>query len=86
MILDAYKDRLWGKLLYDVCVVAVEGGVYHPSSREFDAWFADAGFEEIDQHTLGGLTPMLLTIGRVPRDQADASPSLTEPAEVSAGV
>lgn len=66
MILDAYRDRPWGWLLYDVAVVAVEGDVQHASARRFREMFAHAGFRHVRQHKRSGITPMLLTKGIVP--------------------
>ena len=63
LIIDGYRDRLWGRLVYDVCVVAVEGPVHHASARAFRELFLGAGFVGIRQQAKLGLAPFLLTVG-----------------------
>ena len=81
MILDGYRDRLWGRFIYDFCVGTVEGEVHHASARRFRDMFAHAGFSEIWQQVKLGLAPFLLTVG-------SAGGAVEEPAipqEVAAG-
>ena len=33
MLIDGYRDALWGWFIYDVCVAGVEGDVHHASSQ-----------------------------------------------------
>ncbi len=68
MILDADRDGWWGRVLYDMIVVAIEGDVYHPSRQRFQELFHAAGFDSIEQHCFPGLAPMLLTTGRTAID------------------
>ena len=35
MLVDGYRDRPWGWLIYDVCVASIEGAVHHASARRF---------------------------------------------------
>ena len=63
MIIDGYRDRLWGRFIYDVCVVAVEGQVHHASARRFRELFLQAGFVGVRQQAKLGLAPFLLTVG-----------------------
>jgi ubiquinone/menaquinone biosynthesis C-methylase UbiE len=63
MIIDGYRDRLWGRFIYDVCVVAVEGAVHHASARRFRELFQQAGFVGVQQQARLGLAPFLLTVG-----------------------
>ena len=63
MIIDGYRDRLWGRFIYDVCVVAVEGRVHHASARRFRELFLEAGFVGVRQQAKLGLAPFLLTVG-----------------------
>ncbi len=43
MLIDGYRDALWGWFIYDVCVAAVEGDVHHASSQRFRELFTQAG-------------------------------------------
>jgi len=63
MIIDGYRDRHWGRFIYDVCVVAVEGAVQHASARRFRELFLGAGFRGVRQQATLGLAPFLLTVG-----------------------
>jgi hypothetical protein len=63
MIIDGYRDRLWGRFIYDFCVVAVEGPVHHASARRFRELFLEAGFAGVRQQAKLGLAPFLLTVG-----------------------
>ena len=67
MIIDGYRDRLWGRFIYDVCVVAVEGQVHHASARRFRELFLEAGFVGVRQQAKLGLAPFLLTMGTAPK-------------------
>lgn len=63
LVLDGYRDRLWGRFIYDVCVGAVEGAVHHASARRFRELFTQAGFVGVRQEAKLGLAPFLLTVG-----------------------
>jgi ubiquinone/menaquinone biosynthesis C-methylase UbiE len=63
MIVDGYRDGLWGWFIFDVCVAAVEGDVHHASARRFRDLMADAGLQAIAQRAHHGLAPFLLTEG-----------------------
>ena len=34
MLLDGYRDGLWGRFIFDVCVAGIEGNVHHASGKE----------------------------------------------------
>ena len=60
LLVDGYRDRPWGWLIYDVCVAGVEGEVHHASARRFAELFAASGFEQITQKVHRGFAPFLL--------------------------
>ncbi len=70
MIVDGYRDRIWGRFVYDVCVVAVEGAVHHASARTFRELFLNAGFADVRQQARLGLAPFLLTTGTAQKTAA----------------
>ncbi|SIO57556.1 Methyltransferase domain-containing protein [Singulisphaera sp. GP187] len=61
MLIDGYRDGLWGWFIYDVCVAGVEGDVHHASSKRFRELFAQAGLRAIAQKVHRGPAPFLLT-------------------------
>ena len=61
MLIDGYRDRPWGWLIYDVCVAHVEGAVHHASARRFRELFTAAGFGDITQRVHRGFAPFLLS-------------------------
>jgi hypothetical protein len=63
IIIDGYRDRLWGRFIFDVCVVAMEGAVHHASARQFRELFHKAGFQGVRQQARLGLAPFLMTVG-----------------------
>jgi len=63
LIIDGDRDGLWGRLLFDVLVVAVEGPVRHLSARAFRDLYLQSGFEHINQQRRSGPLPFLLTSG-----------------------
>jgi ubiquinone/menaquinone biosynthesis C-methylase UbiE len=63
LIIDGDRDRLWGRLLYDVGIVLVEGPVRHLSCRAFVRLYRATGFDEIRQQRRRGLFPFVLTTG-----------------------
>jgi ubiquinone/menaquinone biosynthesis C-methylase UbiE len=64
-LLDGCRDSLWGWLVYDVCVAAVEGDVRHASGRDVRQLLHGAGFGRITQNVYHGPAPFLLTEGLV---------------------
>ncbi len=64
MILDGWRDRLWGLFIFDVLVRLAEGPVHHCSSKKFRRLFETAGFERVTQFYQRGLLPYVCTIGR----------------------
>ncbi|HEV8061332.1 MAG TPA: class I SAM-dependent methyltransferase [Gemmataceae bacterium] len=62
-IVDGDRDRLWGRLVYDVVVVAMEGAVKHLSRAAFRALYAHAGFVNVQQQRQRGLLPFMMTVG-----------------------
>jgi ubiquinone/menaquinone biosynthesis C-methylase UbiE len=63
MIIDGDRDRWWGRLIFDVLVVLMEGRVRHLTSHAFQALYRAIGFERIVQRRRGGFLPFLLTVG-----------------------
>ena len=63
MIIDGYRDNLWGWFIYDVCVAGVEGDVCHPSAARFRDLMTEAGLQAIAQRAHFGLAPFLITEG-----------------------
>ena len=61
MLVDGYRDRPYGWLIYDVCVAGIEGAVHHASSKRFRQLFDDAGFTAITQKVHRGFAPFLLS-------------------------
>ena len=62
-IVDAYVDSWWGKFIFDVCVVAVEGRVAHCSARKFRRLLGRAGFADMRQRVGGWrFVPFLVTM------------------------
>jgi ubiquinone/menaquinone biosynthesis C-methylase UbiE len=61
MVIDGYRDALWGWFIYDVCVAGVEGAVHHASARRFRDLFELAGLRAIAQRVHRGPAPFLLT-------------------------
>ncbi len=61
MLIDGYRDRLWGWFIYDVCVAYREGAVHHASALRFRDLFRGAGFAEIRQRVHRGFAPFLIT-------------------------
>jgi len=64
MIIDGDRDRWWGRLIFDVIVVLMEGRVKHLTGQAMARLYQAAGFAEIVQFRRGGPLPFLLTIGR----------------------
>ncbi len=63
LIIDGDRDRLWGRFLFDVLVVWMEGDVHHLSAPAFHALYERAGFEHISQRRRKGPLPFLMTSG-----------------------
>ncbi len=63
MIVNGYRDSLWGWFIFDVCVAAIEGDVHHASGRRFRDLMAEAGLQAIAQRPYHGLAPFLMTEG-----------------------
>jgi ubiquinone/menaquinone biosynthesis C-methylase UbiE len=61
LLVDGYRDRPWGWLIYDVCVAGIEGDVHHASARRVRDLFAHAGFGEVSQKVHPGFAPFLLS-------------------------
>ncbi len=75
LLVDGYRDRPYGWLIYDVCVARVEGAVHHASAARFRKLFGDAGFGSITQKVHRGFAPFLLSEAVAP----SASPSIPAP-------
>jgi ubiquinone/menaquinone biosynthesis C-methylase UbiE len=63
LLIDGYRDALWGWFIYDVCVARVEGDVHHASAERLRRLFTQAGLEAIAQKVYRGPAPFLLTEG-----------------------
>jgi ubiquinone/menaquinone biosynthesis C-methylase UbiE len=63
LLVDGYRDGLWGWFIYDVCVAGVEGEVLHSSARRVRDLFGRAGFVQTSQRIHRGAAPFLLTEG-----------------------
>jgi ubiquinone/menaquinone biosynthesis C-methylase UbiE len=66
MLIDGYRDGLWGRLIYDVCVAGVEGEVHHCSARRFRDLFHASGLIELSQKVHRGFAPFLLNRATAP--------------------
>lgn len=75
LLIDGYRDRPWGWLIYDVCVAGIEGAVHHASARRFRDLFTHAGLTEVVQKVHRGLAPFLLTEAVAPQP----SPAIPSP-------
>jgi SAM-dependent methyltransferase len=64
MIIDGWRDRLWGLLVFDVLVRLAEGPVHHCSARKFRRLFETAGFGQVRQEFRNGLIPFVCTVGQ----------------------
>ncbi len=64
LIIDGDRDGLWGRLVYDVVVVLMEGPVRHLAGSAFHKLFRDAGFDQVSQRHRGGPLPFLMTLGQ----------------------
>jgi hypothetical protein len=63
MIIDGDRDRLWGRLIFDVLVVLMEGRVKHLTGSAMTRLYWQVGFMDIEQFRREGFLPFLLTIG-----------------------
>lgn len=80
LIIDGDRDRLWGRLLYDIFVVMVEGPVRHLTGQAFRSLYEAAGFAEVSQRRRRGPLPFLMTVGHA----AKAHPAAERPYRLSA--
>jgi ubiquinone/menaquinone biosynthesis C-methylase UbiE len=62
-IADGNRDGLWGRLIFDGIVVALEGAVKHLPLADFRELLSRSGFESIQQSRRGGLLPFAITVG-----------------------
>lgn len=61
ILVDGYRDRPYGWLIYDVCVAHVEGSVHHASAARIRDLFRAAGFGDVAQKVHRGFAPFLLS-------------------------
>jgi len=73
LIIDGDRDRLWGRLVFDVVVVLMEGAVKHLTSGGFRTLYHNGGFENISQRRRGGPLPFLMTIGHAAKETRPAA-------------
>jgi ubiquinone/menaquinone biosynthesis C-methylase UbiE len=64
LLIDGDRDGLWGRLVFDVLVVLMEGPVRHLSGLAMYDLFWRSGFEAVSQRRRGGPLPFFLTLGR----------------------
>jgi ubiquinone/menaquinone biosynthesis C-methylase UbiE len=64
LLIDGDRDRLWGRLIFDVLVVMIEGPVKHRTSDDLRQLYQDAGFADVTQQRRKGPLPFLMTVGR----------------------
>ncbi len=66
-IVDGWRDRVVGWVLYDLIITHVEGGdVKHRSAEDMRSLFDVAGLQDVSHHRHHGPFPLLLTRGTVP--------------------
>jgi ubiquinone/menaquinone biosynthesis C-methylase UbiE len=75
MIIDGYRDGVWGWFIYDVCVAGVEGDVRHASARRFRELMTQAGLTAVAQRVFQGPAPFLITEGIAAEPVPMLSPS-----------
>ena len=75
VLVDGYRDRPWGWLIYDVCVAGVEGAVHHASASRIRELCGRGGFAAIGQKAHRGFAPFLLSEAVVAPGVADAVPA-----------
>jgi ubiquinone/menaquinone biosynthesis C-methylase UbiE len=63
MIIDGDRDRWWGRLIFDVIVVLMEGRVKHLTGEAMAGLYREAGFIDIVQFRRRGFLPFLFTMG-----------------------
>jgi ubiquinone/menaquinone biosynthesis C-methylase UbiE len=63
MLVDGYRDSLWGWFIFDVCVAAVEGDVHHASAKRVRELMTQAGLQAIAQRAFHRPAPFLMTEG-----------------------
>ncbi len=64
LIIDGDRDGLWGRLVFDLIVVLMEGPVRHLPGLAFRHLYRATGFDHVRQHRHGGPLPFLMTVGR----------------------
>src|SRR5262249_7381833 len=64
LLIDGDRDGLWGRLIFDVFVVLMEGPGRHLPGAASGDLFGRAGFDDVSQRRRGGPLPFLLTTGR----------------------
>lgn len=78
MLLDGFRDGLWGHFIFDICVATVEGNVHHASGREIRQMMFDAGFASVDQIRHRGPAPFMISLAKTP-DRRLPRPHLFRP-------
>jgi ubiquinone/menaquinone biosynthesis C-methylase UbiE len=63
MVIDGYRDSIWGWFIFDVCVSSIEGGVHHASARRFRELMTNAGLQAIAQRPFRRPAPFLMNEG-----------------------
>lgn len=76
LIVDGDRDRPWGWLVFDIGVTTMEGLVHHCSATQLRGIFEAAGFQDIEQHRVGGIAPFLLTRGITSKAGVSKQPAI----------
>lgn len=66
LLLDGFRDRPWGWLIFDCFVASFEGDVKHASRRRFRELFEQAGLGQVRQTVHNPPAPVVLNEGTVP--------------------
>lgn len=61
ILVDGYRDAVYGWFIYDVCVAKREGNVHHCSGAQVRELMDRAGFESVEQKVHRGFAPFLLS-------------------------
>ena len=63
LLIDGFRDKFLGFIVFDVIIPAVEGKVYHAPASVIDGYFRDAGFARIRRRRFNFWMPLLATMG-----------------------
>ncbi len=72
LLIDGYRDALYGWFIYDVCVAIREGNIHHCSRERFRKLMESAGFDAIVQTVHRGFAPFVLNEAEAPESVVPA--------------